>query len=66
MLPQVNIFLKRLSQSKDDIDGYVGGRHDYWDDCLGMFLKGVCMRYIAYPVSFFGVCYGLTDFSFLA
>lgn len=24
----------------------------FWDDyCLSMFLRGVCMRYIAYPVS---------------
>ena len=57
MLPQVDILLTRLSQSKDDIDGYVGGRHGYWDDfCLGMFLKGVCMRYVAYPVSLLGCC----------
>jgi len=29
---------------------YIGGRESYWDDfCLGMFLKGVCMRYVAYP-----------------
>ena len=52
MLPQADIVLTRLSQSKDDVDGYIGGRESYWDDfCLGMFLKGVCMRYVAYPVS---------------
>ena len=52
MLPQTDIVLTRLSQSKDDINGYIGGRESYWDDfCLGMFLKGVCMRYVAYPVS---------------
>ena len=57
MLPQVDILLTRLSQSKDDIDRYVGGRDGYWDDfCLGMFLKGVCMRYVAYPVSLLGCC----------
>ena len=51
MLPQTDIALTRISQSKADINGYVGGRESYWDDfCLGMFLKGVCMRYVAYPV----------------
>jgi hypothetical protein len=30
--------------------GYHGGK-GYWDDyCLVMFLRGVCMRYVAYPV----------------
>ena len=54
MLPQADTVLTRLDQSKDDINGYIGGRESYWDDfCLGMFLKGVCMRYIAYPVSCF-------------
>ena len=54
MLPQTDIVLTRISQSKDDINGYIGGRESYWDDyCLGMFLKGVCMRYVAYPVSCF-------------
>ena len=54
MLPHVDIVLTRLDQSKDDIGGYIGGRESYWDDfCLGMFLKGVCMRYVAYPVGCF-------------
>jgi Protein of unknown function (DUF3808) len=54
MLPQTDIVLTQLSQSKDDINEYIGGRESYWDDfCLGMFLRGVCMRYVAYPVSFF-------------
>ena len=54
MLPQTDIALTRISQSKDDINGYIGGRESYWDDfCLGMFLKGICMRYVAYPVSLF-------------
>ena len=58
MLPQVDIVLTRLSQSKDDINGYIGGRESYWDDfCLGMFLKGVCMRYVAYPVSCFVIIF---------
>jgi len=26
----------------------------YWDDyCLAMFLRGVCLRYVAYPVCLF-------------
>ncbi|KAF8801787.1 hypothetical protein BYT27DRAFT_7197766 [Phlegmacium glaucopus] len=50
MLPEVESLLTQLNKSKDDIIGYVGGRESYWDDyCLGMFLKGVCMRYVAYP-----------------
>jgi hypothetical protein len=54
MLPQTDIVLTRITQSKDDINGYIGGRESYWDDfCLGMFLKGVCMRYVAYPVSIY-------------
>lgn len=29
-----------------------GGKGGYWDDyCLGKFLEGICLRYIAYPVS---------------
>ena len=62
MLPQVDIVLTRLSQSKDDIDEYIGGREGYWDDfCLAMFLKGVCMRYVAYPVSCFVIFALVTD-----
>ena len=76
MLPQVDNLLTRLSQSINDMSGYIGGRNSYWDDfCLGMFLKGVCMRYVAYPVSFQGggvffFCWGarccwVTDSSFI-
>ena len=74
MLPQIDDLLTQLSQSKNDMSGYIGGRDSYWDDyCLGMFLKGVCMRYIAYPVSFQGLfwvlvcccCCGGTDSSFI-
>ena len=57
MLPEVEILLTALNKTKEDIAGYVGGRGSYWDDyCLGMFLKGVCMRYVAYPVSFGSNC----------
>jgi hypothetical protein len=31
---------------------YEGGKGEYWDDlCLARFLEGVCLRYVAYPVS---------------
>jgi hypothetical protein len=54
MIPQIENLLWRLGQSKEDVSGYVGGKESYWDDfCLGMFLKGVCMRYVAYPVCAF-------------
>ena len=60
MLPQVDIALTLLSQSKDDIDEYIGGRESYWDDfCLGLFLKGVCMRYVAYPVSYLFIFFAM-------
>ena len=68
MLPQTDIVLTRLSQSKDDINGYIGGWESYWDDfCLSMFLKGVCLRYVAYPVSFsFSLfCNGTDDLIFI-
>ena len=30
---------------------YAEGGKGYWDDyCLAMFLRGVCLRYVAYPV----------------
>lgn len=32
---------------------YAAGKGGYWDDyCLALFLRGVCMRYVAYPVCF--------------
>jgi len=67
MLPEVEILLTALNKTKEDIAGYVGGRGSYWDDyCLGMFLKGVCMRYVAYPVSFWVqlCCYVIRTFLF--
>jgi len=31
---------------------YEGGADEYWDDlCLARFLEGVCLRFVAYPVS---------------
>jgi hypothetical protein len=51
MLPQVDAELEKLKQFQRKPQSYEGG-HGYWDDfCLVKFLEGVCMRYIAYPVS---------------
>ena len=65
MIPQIDGLLARLDTCKEDVDGYVGG--GYWDDfCLGMFLKGVCMRYVAYPVRvFFFFLFSFFSFFFL-
>jgi hypothetical protein len=58
MLPEINAVLADLDKYKDKSEkekqaGYGGGKGGYWDDyCLAMFLMGVCMRYVAYPVSF--------------
>ena len=39
---------------------YAAGKGGYWDDyCLALFLRGVCMRYIAYPV-----CLHISNFPF--
>lgn len=36
---------------------YAEGGKGYWDDyCLAMFLRGVCMRYVAYPVRIYTSC----------
>jgi len=44
----------KWKSDKDIEKVYGGGKGGYWDDyCLAMFLRGVCLRYLAYPVSFF-------------
>lgn len=58
MLPLVEGLLHQLDECKDRPESY--GHHgdkavsdigQYWDDlALGRFLKGVCLRYVAYPV----------------
>ena len=58
MLPLVEEQLQALNAFKDEPELY--GHHDgnaagdagqYWDDlALSRFLKGVCLRYVAYPV----------------
>lgn len=58
MLPEISAVLADLDNYKDKSEkekqtSYGGGKGGYWDDyCLAMFLMGVCMRYVAYPVSF--------------
>jgi len=43
----------KWKSDKDIEKVYGGGKGGYWDDyCLAMFLRGVCLRYLAYPVSF--------------
>ncbi|KAF8147845.1 hypothetical protein B0H34DRAFT_785773 [Crassisporium funariophilum] len=49
MLPEIDALQAELDKHRTNTSGY-GGGVGYWDDfCLGMFLKGVCMRYVAYP-----------------
>ena len=48
---KVKKMLKKLEACGGDPKKYEGGV-GYWDDyCLTKFLEGVCLRYIAYPVS---------------
>jgi hypothetical protein len=45
---------KREKERKEKEKEYAAGKGGYWDDyCLALFLRGVCMRYVAYPVCFF-------------
>lgn len=49
MLPRIEEVLMNLEAQKDKPSGYKGGT-TFWDDlCLARFLKGVCLRYVAYP-----------------
>jgi len=42
---------KKREEEKEKEKKYDKG--GYWDDyCLALFLRGVCMRYVAYPVCF--------------
>lgn len=55
MLPEIETLLTKLDAHKLKPKKYEQG-HGYWDDyCLAQFLKGVCLRYVAYPVSPFPV-----------
>lgn len=48
MLPQADALLAELAQWKERPAAYDG---TFWDDwCLAMFLRGVCLRYVAHPV----------------
>ena len=59
MLPEVYKALEKLEKySGANKKGggnekeYEGDGTGYWDDyCLAKFLEGVCLRYVAYPVS---------------
>ena len=54
----------KWKSDKDIEKVYGGGKGGYWDDyCLAMFLRGVCLRYLAYPVSFFFAPFVLLPFS---
>jgi hypothetical protein len=51
MLPEIRKLLAKLEACKGKEKDYEGGV-GYWDDyCLAKFLEGVCLRYVAYPVS---------------
>jgi hypothetical protein len=50
MLPEIEKVLTKVDAHKSNPKNYEGGQ-GYWDDyCLAQFLKGVCLRYVAYPV----------------
>jgi len=51
---------KSDKERKENEKEYAAGKGGYWDDyCLALFLRGVCMRYVAYPV-----CLHITYFAF--
>lgn len=51
MIPEIDAVLAELDKYEDGKSSYGSGKGGYWDDyCLAMFLRGVCMRYLAYPV----------------
>jgi hypothetical protein len=52
MLPEVRNLLSELEKYKEAPKTYGVGPGEYYDDlCLARFLEGVCLRYVAYPVS---------------
>lgn len=56
MLPLIDKQLDILSSAEKNPKTYgrggSEGEDEYWDDlALARFLKGVCLRYVAYPVS---------------
>lgn len=52
MLPLIEEVLGELKKHEGKPSGYNSGKGGYWDDfCLAKFLEGICLRYIAYPVS---------------
>lgn len=52
MLPEIEAASDKLKAHEFEPDNYENGQGGYWDDfCLVRLLEGVCMRYVAYPVS---------------
>jgi len=57
MLPEIDSLISGLQKFEDKDEKakereYSNGNGGYWDDyCLALFLRGVCLRYVAYPVS---------------
>ncbi|KAF9034810.1 hypothetical protein BJ165DRAFT_1356068 [Panaeolus papilionaceus] len=50
MLSEVEGAFVELGKRAKSYDKERGGEPAYWDDvCLALFLRGVCLRYIAYP-----------------
>ena len=71
MLPLVEAHLQTLDAAKHTPELYgrmgddkaVDDAGEFWDDlALGRFLKGVCLRYVAYPV---GYCTLRSEIGFL-
>jgi hypothetical protein len=59
ILPRVDEAIRVLKEHEGKQEQYYAGEdlergfNGYWDDyCLAHFLRGICLRFIAYPVSF--------------
>lgn len=53
MLPVVDSTLSTLKAHEKNPSKYEGKARGYWEDLLlASFLRGVCLRYVAYPVRF--------------
>jgi hypothetical protein len=56
MIPLIEGVIAKLATYENKTGEYEDGI-GYWDDfCLVNFLLGVCLRYVAYPVSQFAPC----------
>lgn len=60
ILPRVDEAIRVLKEHEGRQEAYYAageekerGFNGYWDDyCMAHFLRGICLRFIAYPVSF--------------